>query len=187
MWLADMKTALAAWLAAGCLSAAPAQKFASREYLTQEEITKIQDTQEIDQRTKLYLEFAALRLKVAEARLWGKESPAGDPMEFFSVGDMLEGYYQIIRSVMITLDDAYQKPHIEREKVFKALKSLRDSTGKAIQDLEVLKKVAEEKKLEDVWNQAEQALDIARGAREGAELGLEGQPKEPKDKKGKKP
>ena len=171
------------WILLGFLSAGLAQKPGSKEYLTQEEITKIQDAQEIDARAKLYLEFAALRLRVAEARLWGKESAAGDPLEFFSVPDMLEGYYRIVRSLMISLDDAYQKPHIERERVVKALKSLKESTGKALEDLEVLKKFAEEKKLEDVWNLAEQALDITRGAREGAELGLAAQPQEKKKKR----
>ncbi|NWG12959.1 MAG: hypothetical protein HXY20_05425 [Acidobacteria bacterium] len=181
-----MKTQLAVLLLICVSTAVAARTAASREYLTPEEITRIQEAQEIDQRTKLYLEYAALRLKVAEQRLWGKESLPGDPMEFFSVQDMLEGYYQILRSVMITLDDAYQKPHIERERVIKALKSLRESTRKALEDLEVLKKVAEEKKLEDVWNLTMQALDITRGACEGAELDLAGQPEDKSQKRKKK-
>ncbi len=182
-----MRVLLAAWLLICFSTAFPARSAAFKEYLTPEEITKIQDEQEIDRRTKIYLEAAALRLKVAEERLWGKESAAGDPMEFYSVEDMLEGYYQILRSVMINLDDAYQKPHVDRGKVAKALKSLRGSTGKALQDLEVLKKVAEEKKLETVWNLTEQALDITRGAREGAEFGLAGQPQDKGEKRRKKP
>ncbi len=176
---------LAAWLLICISTPVPMRSTAFKEYLTSEEIAKIQDEQEIDRRTKVYLDAAALRLKVAEERLWGKESAAGDPMEFFSVEDMLEGYYQILRSLMINLDDAYQKPHVEREKVVKALKNLRDSTGKALQDLEVLKKVAEEKRLEEVWNLAEQALDITRGAREGAEFGLAGQPQDKREKRRK--
>ncbi len=80
-------------LGLGSLPAAAQQKPGSKEYLTQDEITKIQDAQEIDQRTKLYMQAAALRLKVAEERLNGKESVPEDPMEFFSVEDMLEGYY----------------------------------------------------------------------------------------------
>ncbi len=182
-----MKTPLAAWFMIWSSIAVPARSAAFKEYLTPEEVTRIQDEQEIDRRTKVYLEAAAVRLKVAEERLWGKESAAGDPMEFFSVEDMLEGYYQILRSVMINLDDAYQKPHVDREKVVKALKNLRESTGKALQDLEVLKKVAEERRLEEVWNLAEQALDIARGAREGAEFGLAGQPQDKREKRRKNP
>lgn len=171
----------------GGLPASAQQKPGFKEYLTEDEITKIQDAQEIDLRTKLYMQAAALRLKVAEERLNGKESEPGDPMEFFSVEDMLGAYDQIVRSVMISVDDAFQKPGGDRAKVVKALKSLKDGTDRALKDLEIIKAIAEEKKLEDVWNLTNQALDIARGAYEGAELGLAGQPPETKGKSKKKP
>lgn len=171
----------------GGLPANALQKPGFKEYLTEDEITKIQDAQEIDLRTKLYMQAAELRLKVAEERLNGKESEPGDPMEFYSVEDMLGAYYQIVRSVMISVDDAFQKPGADRAKVVKALKSLKDGTDRALKDLEIIKAIAEEKKLEDVWNLTNQALDIARGAHEGAELGLAGQPPETKEKSKKKP
>jgi hypothetical protein len=171
----------------GSLQADARQKPGSREYLTEDEITRIQDAQEIDLRTKLYMQAAALRLKVAEERLNGKESAPEDPMEFFSVEDMLDGYYQIIRSVMISVDDAYQKPGGDRAKINKALKSLREATDRGLKDLEIIKGIAEEKKLEEVWNLTNKALDIARGAHEGAELGLAGQPAEAGEKSKKKP
>ena len=88
---------------------------------------------------------------------------------------------------MINLDDAYQKPSQDRVMVVKALKNLKDSTGKAIEDLEILEKIAEEKQLEEIWNLAHQALDIARGAHEGAELGLSRQPSGESKPKRKKP
>jgi hypothetical protein len=171
----------------GILPAGAQGRPGSKEYLTEEEITKIQDAQEIDLRTKLYMQAAALRLKVAEERLNGKESAPDDPMEFFSVEDMLEGYYQIARSVMTNLDDAYQKPGGDRAKTGKALKNLKESTDRALKDLDIIKAIAEEKKLEDVWNLTNQAIDIARGAREGAELGLASQPADAKEKLKKKP
>ncbi len=173
---------------ASLLATAPAQKFPSREYLTPDEITKIQDAQEIDLRTKIYLQAGALRLKTAENRLNGKESAPGEPLEFFSVEEMLDGYYRILRSVMINLDDAFQKPSTDRDRVVKALKSLKESTGKALEDLEILKKLTEQKQMEEAWNLVNQALDITKGAREGAELGLAGQPSaEPKAKRKRSP
>ena len=174
-------------LLSGVLLAGAQQRPGSKEYLTQDEITKIQDAQEIDLRTKLYMQAAALRLKAAEERLNGKESAPGDPMEFFSVEDMLEGYYQIMRSVMINLDDAYQKPGDDRARIGKALKNLKESTDRALKDLEIIKAIAEEKKLEDVWNLTNRALDIARGAQEGAEVGLSSQPADAREKPKKKP
>ncbi len=156
----------------------------AKEYLTPKEIEEIQDAQEIEKRIKIYLEAAALRLKTAEERLNGKESVAGDPLEFFGPEEMLEGYYQILRSVMLNLDDAVQKPRGDRETMGKALKSLKESTEKAEKSLAILKKMAEDKRLEEVWNQVNKAIDITRGAHEGAELGLSRQPA-PAKKKGK--
>ena len=173
-------------LVLGVLLAAAPQRPGSREYLTPDEITKIQDAQEIDLRTKLYMQAAALRLEVAEERLNGKESGPDDPMEFFSVEDMLDGYCKIMRSVMINLDDAYQKPGGDRARIVKALKNLKEATDKALKDLGIIKGIAEEKRLEDVWNLANQGLDIAHGAHEGAELGLSGQPAGEKTKAKKK-
>jgi hypothetical protein len=56
-----------------------------------------------------------------------------------------------------------------------------------LKDLDIIKAIAEEKKLEDVWNLTNQAIDIARGAREGADLGLASQPADAKEKLKKKP
>ena len=153
-----------------------------KEYLTPKEIENIQDAQEFDKRIKIYLDAADLRLKMAEERLNGKESPPDDPMEFFSVEDMLEGYYRIIRSVMLNLDDAYQKPETDKAKLTKTLKALKSTTERAQQSLAILKKIAEDKRLEDVWNAVNHAIDINTGALEGADQGLAGSP-EP-DKKG---
>ncbi len=155
-----------------------------KEFLTQKEIAKIQDAQAIDERIKIYMGAAALRLKAAEERLIGKEPEEGDPMEFFTPEDMLDGYYRILRSVMYTLDDAFQKPGPDRERVGKALKTLKGSTEEMLKELEILKKIAEEKQKEELWNLANKAIDITNGAHEGAEYGLSKQPASP-DKKGK--
>jgi hypothetical protein len=154
-----------------------------KEYLTAKEIEKIQDAQELEQRVNIYLEAATLRLKTAEERLNGKESPPDDPFEFFSVEDMLEGYYRILKSVMLNLDDAFQKPRSEKQNLNKALKNLKDTTEKAGKALAVLKKIAEDKRLEEVWNAVNKDIDITGGAHEGAELGLSNLPP-PAKKKG---
>ncbi len=156
-----------------------------KEYLTAKEIEKIQDAQEIEPRMKLYMEAAELRLKAAEDRLNGKESDPGDPLEFFTVQDMLEGYYQILRSAMMNLDDAHQKPRGDRENLGKALKHIKDGTEKAGKSLVILKRMAEDKKDEETWNLVNKDIDITTGAHEGAELGLSRQPAPPDKKKRK--
>ncbi len=168
--------------AAGCrLQAAP-----DKEFLTPKEIEQIQDAQEIDERVKVYMEAAALRLKTAEERLGGKESEPGDPMEFFTVEEMVDGYYRIMKSVMTNLDDAYQRRDVDKSKLGKALKNLKSTTEWAGKVLLSLKKTAEEKQNEALWNAVNQSIDITNGAHEGAELGLSKTPSPPTKTKGKK-
>ena len=157
-----------ALLACPILSAMPSPE---KEFLTPLEIGKIQDAQEIDLRIKVYLEAAALRLKTAEERLGGKEAEPGDPLEFFSVEEMVDGYYRIVKSVMTNVDDAFQRRDSDKNKLGKALKNLRDSTETAGKILPVLKKIAEDKRNEELWNLVNQAIEITNGAHEGAEIG----------------
>jgi len=164
---------------------APVSMSSGREFLTDKEIEKIQDAQEIDLRVKIYLEAAALRLQTAEERLNGKESEEGDPMEFYAPEDLLDNYYRIIRSVMINLDDAFQKAAGNRDRVVKALKNLNESTEKSLKRLAVLKRIAEERKREDLWNQVNQAIEVTNGARAGAELGLSRETPPEKNNQGK--
>ena len=154
-----------------------------KEFLTDKEIEKIQDSQEIQLRVKYYLEFAESRLKTAEDRLNGVESVAGDPLEFYTPEQMLDGYYRILRSVMMNLDAAYQNsdPRV-RPQVHPALKNLKKSTEKALEQLGILKKIAEEKKNEELWNLVNKAIDITTGAHEGAEFGLSKEPAPSKKK-----
>jgi hypothetical protein len=155
-----------------------------REFLTEKEIEQIQENYEIHIRVKRYLDFAASRLKVAEERLSGKESEPGDPFEFFSPEDMLAGYYRILESVMLNLEDAYQKTDtIEHGKVQRALKTLKEAMERALKQLEILKTIAEEKNKEEFWNLANKAIDISKGALAGAESGISKEP----DPAGKKP
>jgi len=157
-------------LGAMCAEAGPTAP--AKEFLTPLEIEKIQDAQEISTRVKLYLEFAALRLKTAAERLSGKESTPGDPLEFFSVEDMMDGYFRILRAVMMNLDDASQHPKTDPDKFQEALKSLKLATEAAVRPLAGLKKLAEEKLREEVWNLVNKSIDVTEAAHEGAVAAL---------------
>jgi hypothetical protein len=146
-----------------------------KELLTDKEIDAIRENQEIAGRIRIYMEAAALRLKSAEERLTGKEPAQGDPLEFFTPEDMLEGYYRILKSVMFNLDEVYQSAR-RNDGLTTALKSLKGGTEKASNQLEILKKIAENQKKERIWNLVNQAIDITDGAHEGAEYGLSQQP-----------
>ncbi len=170
-------------LACAWLFSITASPLASKEFLTDKEIELIQDAQEIDARTAIYMDAAKARLKAAEERLFGKESLPGDPFEFFTPEDMLEGYYRILQSVMYNLDEAFQNPASGREKVRKALKDLKKTTEHTARELEILKRLAEEKQKEELWNRINQAIEITSGALDGAESGLTRLPPPAPDKK----
>jgi hypothetical protein len=157
-----------------------------KEFLTDKEIEQIQDTQAVDARVKIYLEAAALRLKTAEDRLVGKESVAGDPLEFFAPEDMLEGYLGIIKSVMMNLDEAVEKPGPNQALVGKGLKALKSATEKAAVQLPILKKIAEEKRKEELWNLVNDAIELTDAANEGAKYGLTKHPAPDEKEKKKK-
>ena len=142
-----------------------------KEFLTEKEINAIRENQEIASRIRIYMEAAALRLKSAEERLTGKEPAQGDPLEFFTPEEMLEGYDRILKSVMFNLDEVYQNPR-RNDGLAAALKSLKEGTEKSGDRLEILKKIAEDQKKERLWNLVNQAIDITDGAHEGAEYGL---------------
>jgi len=168
------------------LSLLTAASVSAKEFLTEKEIASIQDTQAVDARVKIYLDAAALRLKSAEDRLVGKEPAEADPLEFFTPEDMLDGYFRIIKSVMMNLDAAAEKAGPNRTLLGKALKTLKSSTEKNAEQLQILKKIAEEKRKEELWNLVNNAIGITNGALEGAEYGLTKHPAPPEKEKKKK-
>ena len=61
--------------------------------------------------------------------------------------------------------------------------TLKKTTENAVKQLEILKRIAEEKKKEELWNLVNQAIDITKGALDGAESGLTRLPPPAPDKK----
>jgi hypothetical protein len=164
----------------------PGAQSYSKEFLTPKEIEKIQFAQEIDARVKAYMEAAELRLKTARERFGGVESQEGAPLEFFTVEEMIEGYNSILQSVMMNVEVAYQNKSVDREKLRVALTRLKDSSKSAEITLTALKKIAEEKLEEKVWNQVNQAIELTKDAQEGAESGLSELPAPAKKKEKEK-
>jgi hypothetical protein len=145
----------------------------SREFLTEGEIALIQARQEIGPRVKFYLEAAQLRLKSAEDRLRGEETEPGDPLEYFTPEDMLDGYYRILESVMMNLEEAHQTGGRDRSGIQEALKALKKRTEEYDRRLDSLKNLAEKKKNEELLRLIQKAEDITRGAHEGSKQALE--------------
>ena len=145
----------------------------ARDFLTDKEITRMQNTQDIDRRTDIYMAAAALRLRSAQDRFEGKESEPGDAMEFFSREDMLDDYCKIMERVMLIVGDAFESPRRrENINIKKALNTLKSESSGNLKKLYTLQKLAEEKRKEDLWNLVNRAIDITGGVLDGAEEGL---------------
>jgi hypothetical protein len=153
-----------------CMDSLPAGP--AKEFLTEEEVELIQIKQEIDPRIKSYLAAALLRLESAEARMLGEETLPGDPLEYFTPEDMLDGYYKILNSVMVNLDDANQKATRDSNGLRKALKELRKRSKEALKRLEYLEKLAKEQDKKEMVQLIQRAVEITQGAQEGADYAL---------------
>ena len=164
--------ALTIAISAGAITGYAGYAGYAKDFLTPQEIARIQDAQEIDLRVKVYLEAAALRLKTTTDRLAGKESQPEDPLEFFSVEDMMDGYYKILHAVMLNLDDAYRNPKTDQKKFQTALQSLKKATEIARNQLDAIKKTAEGQRKEELWDLATKAIEITNGAHDGAAKNL---------------
>jgi hypothetical protein len=138
------------------------------EFLTDEEIDLIRIKQEIAPRVEYYLQAALLRLESTQARLLGEETIPGDPMEYFTPEGMLDGYYRILNSVMLNLEDSFQRGRSDRAGIKKALKELRKRTEESRRLLENLKKLAEERDDKEMGRLILRAIDITNSAHEGA-------------------
>jgi len=158
-------------LLAGTVTAAFGYR--DREFLTEAEIDAIRKNQKIDPRVKLYLRAALQRLEATHARMAGQETLPGDPLEYFTPEDMLDGYYRILNSVMLNIEDAAYKMPPDKGGIRKALKHLRNQMKKAVPELEHMEKTAVERNETELIRLIQRAAEISRGAMEGAEHALE--------------
>ena len=145
----------------------------ARDFLTEQEIKRMQSTQDIERRTGIYMTAASLRLSTALDRFSGKESTPGDALEFFSQEDMLDDYCKIAERVMLIVDDAFESPRRrENINIKKALNTLKSRNLDNLKKLSALKELAEEKRKEGLWNLVNRAIDMTGGLLDGAEKGL---------------
>ena len=154
-----------------------------REFLLNKEIDQIREAQEIDRRTELYLQFAALRMTTLKDRMKGIESKEGDPLEFYSIADLIYAYGRCIKAVESNLDEAVTFKRTDPKRLVKALNLLKDFATKSLPDLEVASQFAVAKKDEPLYKSVQSALEIAQAAIEGSTEGLKLYDKE--KKKGK--
>jgi len=145
----------------------------ARDFLTGREIALMQNVQSIDKRTGVYMDAAALRLATALDRFEGRESSPGDALEFYSQEEMLDDYCEILEHVMVVVGEAFDEPRRrENVNIKKALKTLKAEMERDRERLGALKRLAEERRDEGLWNRVNRALDVTAGVLDGAGEGL---------------
>jgi hypothetical protein len=147
----------------------------ARDFLTDKEIELIQDTQSIATRTHIYMEAAALRLKTAQDKLSSKEYEAGDPMELLTPEDVIDDYRKILRSVQLNVQYAFEAPKRKgNESAEKALQTLKEEMEKALKELDVLWKMAEEKHRETLSDRISEVTETSNDLLDDAKEKLAG-------------
>ncbi len=153
-----------ALLLAGVLPLA-AQQAAPPDYLTDEEIQKVRDTQESDKRVLLFLSFAALRLAKFEQALAAKPAVHVDDLT-----EMIDHYINAIDDATSNLEIALDRGGVDLSKV------RREMEKQAAAFLERLERInaAKDKRLEEfqfTWDDSREAtqefLEVAKNIPEG--------------------
>jgi len=145
----------------------------ARDFLTEKEITKMQDTQDVDKRTSIFMNAASLRLQTVLERFNGKDSEPGDALEFYSPQDMMDDYYKIMDRIMLVTGDAFESPRLrENINIKKALQTLKSESSGNLKKLAKLMQLAEEKQNKEIWDSVNSAIEITRGVLDGADKGL---------------
>ena len=145
----------------------------ARDFLTAQENVLLQKNQDIDKRTGIFMDAAALRLGTALDRFEGRESEPGAALEFFSQEEMLDDYCKIIDNVMLVVGDAFESPRRkENTNIKKALQTLKSESSGNLKKLAVLKNFSEEKRKKELLNRVNQAIEVTEDLLDGAEEGL---------------
>ncbi|HZS47954.1 MAG TPA: hypothetical protein VFC63_22985 [Blastocatellia bacterium] len=141
------------------------------DYLNQQEVERIQDAQEIEMRTQVFLYIANRRLKVLTGELKQqskKEEESWGPLPSGNPEDLLDGYRRAISELMDKIDDSYEH-NPKADGLKKALKHVVEETDKQIKSLETWQANA---KTEESKRALQNAMDAAKTANTGAKDGL---------------
>jgi hypothetical protein len=142
-----------------------AQQAAPPDYLTEEEVQKVRDTQEPDKRVLLFLEFAALRLAKFEQALASKP-----PVHVDDLTEMIDHFVSAIDDATSNLEIALDRGGVDLGKVRKEMEK------QVVAFLERLERInaAKDKRLEEfqfTWDDSREAarefLEVAKNIPEG--------------------
>jgi hypothetical protein len=155
----------------------------AQEWLTPAELQKLRDEQDVVKRTQLYMAAAKLRLETAEARLAGKSSKAGDPLEFHTQADLVGGCRSALRGAMLNIQDQITYKKLRGPELTKSLKTLKSSAESILPRLREILKTARDRLDEPLYRVTKDCIEFAESAVRGADQGLEKYKSEPAPEK----
>jgi len=159
----------------------------SGDKFTDEEFTKIKDNQELRKRVDIFLKIAEDRLAEISRRMNNEEwKPSGkgkgkdkdkdkeevNPLEFFTLEEMVHAYERALNSAMINIDEK-AKYKLEKEKdVRKTLEKLNKKINEFAPRLAPIKELAIKNKDQVLYREITRAEKTTEIARKGSAYGL---------------
>jgi hypothetical protein len=144
------------------------------DYLNEQEVERVQEAQEIELRTQVFLFIANRRLKVLTGELkqqTKKEEEAWGPLPQGSPTELLDSYRKTMSELMDKIDDSHER-NPKAEGLKKALKRVADSTDQQLKMLDSLRSKFSDEEAQHVWKGA---LEVAKTANDGAKEAMKSQ------------
>ncbi len=154
----------------------------SGDQFTDAEFELLRDAQELKERVEVFLNIAEARLDEIERRTagieWDKEDP--NPLEFYTYAQLTRAYQRSLEGIMINIDEKATRKTAPEKEIKKSLKMLNSRIQTFIPRLEPVKKLAEDRRDEDLHVEWREAWKSSQQALKGSQYGL-GAPAQPKD------
>ena len=144
-----------------------------QEWLTDGEIEKLRERQELFKRVEFYIEAVELRIQAAEDRMEGKSTKEGDPFEFHSPVDLIKGCQMALRSTMLNIEDQVTYKKAAQAEITKALKKLKKSTESFLPRFKKILDTSLEKRNEPLARITHECIQFSDSAIKGASQVLE--------------
>jgi len=158
-------------------ASAPQRRYSttiSGDQFTELEFEEIRDAQKIVDRVKVFLELAESRLIEIERRRsgaeWEEEEP--NPLEFYTVAQMVHAYQRSIEAIMINIDERVKYGTSKEKDIRKSLKLLNAKILDFLPRLEPIQQSAIDTKDEELYLEYKKAKKSSDTARKGSQMGL---------------
>lgn len=148
------------------------------DQFTEDELDKIRFNQELKKRVEIFLKIAESRMKEIDKRLQpgykGDSKEEDNPLQFYTLADMVHAYERAIDAIMTNIDEKYKYKQASEKDIHKSLKKLNKKINEFIPKLDPIKQHAVKIRDEVLYRETLKAMKTSDIAKKGSELGLGG-------------